>query len=335
MLRWRYECFTGESALVLIHTSLHRTPRSCPNTAFAVGEATRVTQFNPKLCRFTHLRTIDFIITATHCRIIHHSPCQVPPKKLPTSLPFSPLAASLLLQTFLNHLLARFEGSTQQAISMSNSHNLPRERRVLASGHDFTVVAYDTEREERTDSNGIKVIEHVPAKAHDFAVSRDVLERVPYFCAILASRGLRDTGKDFHELHEDGPAAWKIWLQILHDTVDADSYEVGIATVWNVLVIADKYELPPKREVAKGWFACWYKRWGDPETVDDCSEALYPCHTFDHPRGFARATKLLAYENEGHIGEQMPLDGQIYHLRLDNRITRMSLSSTTFAYEAY
>ena len=218
---------------------------------------------------------------------------------------------------------------------MSNSHNLPRERHVLASINDFTVVACDTEREEQTDSNGIKVIEHVPTKAHDFAVSRDVLERVPYFRAMLASRGLRDTGKDFHELHEDDPAAWKIWLQILHDTVDANSYEVGIATVWNVLVIADKYELSPKGEAAKGWFAWWYKRWGDPETVDDCSEALYPCHTFDHPRGFARATKLLAYENEGHICEQMPLDGQIYHLRLDNRITRMSLSSTTFAYEAY
>jgi hypothetical protein len=208
-----------------------------------------------------------------------------------------------------------------------SSHSLPRERYILGSGHDFTVVAYDTEREERTNSNGVKIVEHVPKKAHDFAVSRDVLERVPYFRAILAPRGLRDTGKDFHELHEDDAAAWRIWMQILHDTVDTDSYEVGIATVWNVLVIADKYELSPKSEVARRWFASWYKRWGDPETVDDCSEALYPCHTFDHPRGFARATKLLAYENEGHIGEQMPLGGQVYHLRLDNRITRMSLSS--------
>lgn len=332
MLRWRYECFTGESALVLIHTSLRKTPRSCPNTAFAVGEATRVTQFNPKLCRFIHLRTISFIITATHCRIIHSLALSREASNIVAFLSFGSLTSAA---NFSNHLLARLEGSTQQAISMSNSHNLPRERHVLASSHDFTVVAYDTERGERTDSNGIKVIEHVSTKAHDFAVSRDVLERIPYFRAILAPRGLRDTGKDFHELHEDDPGAWKIWLQILHDTVDADSYEVGIATVWNMLVIADKSELSPKREAAKGWFACWYKRWGDPETVDDCSEALYPCHTFDHPRGFARATKLLAYENEGHICEQMPLDGQIYHLRLDNRITRMSLSSTTFAYEAY
>ena len=198
-----------------------------------------------------------------------------------------------------------------------SSHSLPRERHILASGHDFTVVVYDIEGEERTSGNGVKVVDLVPKKAHDFAVSRDVLERIPYFRAILAPRGLRDTGKDFHELHEDDPAAWKIWMQILHDTVDAESYEVGIATVWNVLVIADKYELSPKSEAARGWFASWYKRWGDPETVDDCSEALYPCHTFDHPRGFARATQLLAYENEGHIGEQMPLGGQVYHLRLE------------------
>lgn len=207
---------------------------------------------------------------------------------------------------------------------MSNPHSFPRERYVLASDHDFTVVAYDTVLEERTNGDGVKVVENVPIKAHDFAVSRDVLERVPYFRAILVPRGLRDTGKDFHELHEDDPAAWKIWMQIIHDTVDAASYEVGIATVWNVLVIADKYALSPKSEAAKGWFASWYKRWGDPETVDDCSEALYPCHSFDHPRGFARATKLLAYEGQGHVGEQIPVDAQVYHLRLDHRITRTS-----------
>jgi hypothetical protein len=218
---------------------------------------------------------------------------------------------------------------------MENSHSLPRERHILTNDHDFTVVAYDTECEEKIDSNGVKTFELVAKKAHDFAVSRDVIERVPYFCAIFAPRGLRDTGKDFHEINEDEPAAWKIWLQILHNTVDAGSYEVGIATVWNVLVIADKYELSPKSDAAKEWFAAWYKRWGDPETVDDCSEALYPCHTFDHARGFLRATKLLAYEDEGHIGEQMPVGGQVYHLRLDHRIIRMSLRAMLLGTYSY
>lgn len=89
-----------------------------------------------------------------------------------------------------------------------------------------------------------------------------------------------------------------------------------------MLVIADKYQLSPKQENAKKWFAKWYDTSGDPLTVDDCSEALYPCHTFDHARGFAFASKALAYKNRGHVGEKRPEGGQEYHLRLDHRITR-------------
>jgi hypothetical protein len=185
-------------------------------------------------------------------------------------------------------------------------------------------VVYDTVSEELTDASGFVTVQEIPVKAYDYAVSRATLEHIPYFRAIFPHRGFRDTGNDYHELHEDDPAAWKIWLQIIHDSLNRDSYEVGIATVWNVLVIADKYQLSPKHEKAKRWFAKWYDISGDPVTVDECSEALYPCHTFDHARGFAFATKRLAYKNEGHVGEKRPEGGQVYHLRLDHRITRMS-----------
>lgn len=218
---------------------------------------------------------------------------------------------------------------------MADSHHLPRERHILTMDHDFTIVVYDTYREDYVDANGHKTFQYIPTKAHDFAVSRIELERIPYFRAILSPRGFRDTGQDYYELHEDDPAAWMIWLQLIHDSVDAGSYEVGIATVWNVLVIADKYQLSPKHEAAKEWFAEWYKCSGDPRTMDDCSEALYPCHTFDHAKGFAQATKLLAYKNEGHIGEQRPVGGQEYHLRLDHRITRTSLFQICFARTLY
>ena len=190
--------------------------------------------------------------------------------------------------------------------------------------HDFTIVVYDTTREELTNADGFVTSKYTPTKAHDYAVSRATLERIPYFRAIFPHRGLRDTGGDYHELHEDDPAAWKIWLQIIHDSLDRASYEVSIATVWNVLVIADKYQLSPKHEKTKSWFAKWYQTSGDPMTVEDCSEALYPCHTFDYARGFAYATKHLAENNEGHIGEKRPEGGQVYHLRLDNRVTRTS-----------
>lgn len=45
-----------------------------------------------------------------------------------------------------------------------SSHSLPRVRHILASGHDFTVVAYDTEGEERTSPNGVKVVDLVPKR---------------------------------------------------------------------------------------------------------------------------------------------------------------------------
>jgi hypothetical protein len=208
---------------------------------------------------------------------------------------------------------------------MADPHHLPREYHILTEDHDFTLVVYDTIQEELTDASGSVTFHDTPTKAHDFAVSRSTLGRIPYFRAIFSPRGFRDTGNEYHELLEDDPAAWKVWLQIIHDSLTRDSYEVGIATIWNMLVIADKYQLSPRHEKAKEWFAKWYHTSGDPVTVDDCSEALYPCHTFDHARGFAYASKRLAYNNEGHVGEKRPEGGQVYHLRLDHRITRMSL----------
>jgi hypothetical protein len=218
---------------------------------------------------------------------------------------------------------------------MADSHHLPRQRHVLTEDHNFTIVVYDTVEEEFTDANGFETFHNIPTQAHDYAVSRSTLERIPYFRAILSPRGFRDTGKDYHELLEDDPAAWKVWLQILHDSLEKGSYEVGIATVWNMLVIADKYQLSPKQEKAKTWFAKWYHTSGDPVTVDDCSEALYPCHAFDHARGFAYASKRLAYNNEGHVGEKRPEGGQMYHLRLDHRITRTLLDEIQIPHTPY
>lgn len=181
------------------------------------------------------------------------------------------------------------------------------------------------------DASGFVASHDTPVKAHDYAVSCSTLERIPYFRAILSPRGFRDTGNDYHELHEDDPVAWKVWLQIIHDGLDRGSYEVTIATVRNMLVIADKYQLSSRREKAKNWFAKWYHTSGDPVTVDDCSEALYPCHTFDHARSFAYASKRLAYNNEGHVGEKTPGGGQVYHLRLDHRIIRTFLPESQLA----
>lgn len=205
---------------------------------------------------------------------------------------------------------------------MADPHGVPRKRQIFTPDHDFTIIVYDSVVQQLTDANGVKTVEHVPIKAYEYDVSRAVLSFIPYFRAIFAPSGFRDTGQKFHRLPEDDPLAWKIWLQILHDSLDSSSYDVGITTVWNVLVIAHKYEISPKRADAKQWFADWYDHWGHPQRLEDCSEALYPCHTFDHAKGFARASKILAYEGDGHGIEQRPDGIDDYHLHLDHRIIR-------------
>lgn len=77
------------------------------------------------------------------------------------------------------------------------SHHLPRERHILTNDHDFTIVVYDTICDELTDANGFVTFHNTPTKAHDYAVSRAVLGRIPYFRAIFPPRGFRDTGNDY------------------------------------------------------------------------------------------------------------------------------------------
>lgn len=90
---------------------------------------------------------------------------------------------------------------------MTDQHHLTRQHHILTEHHDFTVVVYDTIHEEFTAADGSVTFEVTPVEAHDFAVSRATLERIPYFRAILSPRGFRDTGNDYHELLEDDPAA--------------------------------------------------------------------------------------------------------------------------------
>lgn len=79
------------------------------------------------------------------------------------------------------------------------------------------------------------------------------------------------------------------------------------------------------------WFSKWYsaQRYGridldmyeqtnekkDPDVLEQ-RRLLFPCHFFDHAKGFARATRFLAYHVSGHIQEDNPIENNELHLRV-------------------
>ena len=66
-------------------------------------------------------------------------------------------------------------------------------------------------------------------------------------------------------------------------------------------------------------FAAWYSaQQYDKKALDvlEQRQLLFPCHQFDHAKGFARATRFLAYHVSGHIQEDNPIENNELHLRV-------------------
>ena len=76
-----------------------------------------------------------------------------------------------------------------------------------------------------------------------------------------------------------------------------------------------------------GFLKTWYAQWYDNQDIDeddlDMDEQralLFPCWRFDHPKGFATATRFLAYNISRHITERNPCRSQCNDLHLPKRI---------------
>jgi hypothetical protein len=85
--------------------------------------------------------------------------------------------------------------------------------------------------------------------------------------------------------------------------------DASISNIWNVLVLAQKYDFDGHHPELGKWFFAWYEENiaahnGIEEST--CQELLYPCYHFDHAPGFAAITKHLAYNSVGHIEERRP-----------------------------
>lgn len=118
------------------------------------------------------------------------------------------------------------------------------------------------------------------------------------------------------------------WLEILHGS-DFTYSSIDIRHVWEMLAAAHKYGLDPNLYSAKAWFNGWYKEHHDgvnykSRNFEDCQMLMFPCYTFNHSKGFAAATKYLAYHATGHVVERRPDGFTLEHLRLDQRIIRKS-----------
>jgi hypothetical protein len=145
------------------------------------------------------------------------------------------------------------------------------------------------------------------------------------FFKTLLKGEFREADKNSVELHHKSAKAFKLWMQLLHDTLDEDSYNVDMLTMWHMLAIADKYEFDPRRPEPRAWFNKWYnlkdnlKEWTKYEC---CCELLFPAHAFHHAVAFAKATKLLVYEGKRHNQEMRPDGFDAFYLRLDRPIIR-------------
>lgn len=144
----------------------------------------------------------------------------------------------------------------------------------------------------------------------DFQVSREVLSsKSPVFKTLLMSN-FTEAKKDMVTLEGDKVASMDIWFRILHAVDVEDIQSTALAEMWPIVAACDKYNLDILD--LKGWFAEWYEKKG--RTHQDARELLYPCWIFDHAKGFAAATKLLAYSCTGHITESNPTKHREIHL---------------------
>lgn len=202
------------------------------------------------------------------------------------------------------------------------------ERYQLTSKHDLVLVVKENWIDKVWVDDELVEEQGELRAVYEFEVSRDVLIAIPYFKRLL-TQGFRESKQDVVELKEDDPRAWKLWLEILHRSLERSSYDAQIITVWHVLRIAEKYGISPTRKDAQEWFDRWFvKQSGDGLFTENESicEVLFPCHAFDHALGFSTSTMWLAYHSAGHIVERRP-EGFISHthLRLDQGIMRKYL----------
>lgn len=184
---------------------------------------------------------------------------------------------------------------------MATTEEIPTEHERHNIAPESDLIIFVKEAKRRSDGEKFVCV-------HEFAVSTTVLRESSYFKVVFSSKQWADTGKETYEVKGDDPAAWEIWLQLLHGCIDEAKVDTRISTIWNLLVLALKYDFDGHCPELKQWFFAWYGNFDKHNNLREipCRELLYPCYFFDHAVAFAAVTKYLVYNMCGHIEEHMP-----------------------------
>lgn len=118
-----------------------------------------------------------------------------------------------------------------------DAHQIPRLRHHIADNNDLIIVVRGVE-----GYSGLEVPTGSIITVHEYEVSKAALCTHPYFEAVI-NPNFADTGGATYEVKDDDPAAVKVMLEYLRGSLDKSSLTVTTATVWNVLVVARKYDL--------------------------------------------------------------------------------------------
>ncbi|KAL2075341.1 hypothetical protein VTL71DRAFT_284 [Oculimacula yallundae] len=130
-----------------------------------------------------------------------------------------------------------------------------------------------------------------------------------------------ESGSTTVDLCDENVAAVELWMKVLHDKVNGESFKTTtIETIWIAIEASRFYFF--QLELLGPWFAEWLGVKGGKRltnfSIDELRQLMYLCHEFDNAEGFAIVTRRLAYENEGHITELNPT--KFHHLHLQPRI---------------
>ena len=181
-----------------------------------------------------------------------------------------------------------------------------------------------------------------------FKVSRKILEDKSEFFKLTFRKefsNFKDATKPI--LEEVKRDILEVILEVLHNTVSAESLKRPIKDLWLIISLCDRYQIGHK--VLTGWFIGWFrKNLGTPDNGrkvrarEDVYRAqrvhgtfpmaqdhsprkalralLFPCYAFGHANAFMEVTRLLVYGSKGHIYESNP--STEIHIRTPVRIVR-------------
>lgn len=154
-----------------------------------------------------------------------------------------------------------------------------------------------------------------PERFEVFQVSRAILMKSStYFHNQLSPNRFAESEKAVVTLKEDNILNDEILLRVLHDAPLDNVLKVPIKEMWPLVMAVDKYQVDI--ELFYKWFAQWYQAMeSDLYEENEAAKLLFPCYTFQHARGFAKATRMLAYGTIGSIEEKNPTKYHMLHLR--------------------